>query len=436
MIYQRFKYRFFLPFIGCLLVVGCEPKNGYDASISANNPSQVDLAEKPIRIPKGKLGTSDKKGMQPLLIDKRSSDTIPSQLVDTDGDGQWDELFFLLDLDQGASKEIGLSWKEVVPKWQERTYVRFGVRSSESDTVNPAKKDTFYPKELPGVMGYQPYQTDGPSWENDKVGFRHYLDGRNSKDVFGKRVSAMSPRNVGINEAGVTEDNYHVMEDWGRDILSVGTSVGIGGYSLLIGDQLVRLGVTQRDSANNVAATTFEVIESGPLLSLMKYDYQDWAPEETGRTYRVTETTEIWPGMFGYHNAVVFDNLQGDEKGVIGLVNIHTDQQLQDMEVGDFTVLFTHDKQTYEKEWYLGLALIIPTSVYEGWMEAPQTGQLTNSFLAKVNIEPGKPMEYYAVAAWELSDPGFARKDYFKAYLEEFAKQLGVEPELKMKNGH
>lgn len=118
--------------------------------------------------------------------------------------------------------------------------MRFGVRSSMEGKVQPATSDTFYAHELPGVMGYQPYQTDGPSWENDKVGFRHYLDERNSKDVFGKKVSCMSPDSVGINQEGVTEDNYHVMEEWGRDILAVGNSVGIGGIALMIWDSLNR----------------------------------------------------------------------------------------------------------------------------------------------------------------------------------------------------
>ncbi|GGF51592.1 DUF4861 domain-containing protein [Echinicola rosea] len=425
MIYQRFKHLFFLPLVACLSVGGCEPKVDDDASITVSNPSQIDLVQKPIRISRSALDTTYRIGMAPLLI-SGAEDTIPSQLVDTDGDGQWDELFFLVDLDQGTSMQIGLNWRQSVPEWKEQTYVRFGVRSSESDTVRPAKKDTFYPNELPGVMGYQPYQTDGPSWENDKVGFRHYLDGRNSKDVFGKKIHGMSPRNVGINNAGVTEDNYHVMEDWGRDILSVGTSVGLGGYSLMIGEELVRLGVTQRDSANNVAATTFEVVESGPLLSVMTYDYEDWMPEGTGRTYQVKETTEIWPGMYGYHNSVVFENLQGDESGVIGLVNIHTEKVLQTFKKDGFTVLFTHDKQTYDKEWYLGMALIIPDAVYQGWTKAPQTGQLTDSFLAKVKVKSGEPLEYFAVAAWELADPGFAKEAYFREYLEKLVGEIAV----------
>ncbi len=343
-----------------------------------------------------------------------------------------DELFFLLDLPGNSTETISLKWVDEAPKWEERTYVRFGVRPTVEDTVRPAKKDTFYPHELPGVIGYQPYQTDGPSWENDKVGFRHYLDGRNSKDVFGKKISGMSPRNVGINENGVTEDNYHVMESWGRDILSVGTSVGIGGYSLMIKDKLVRLGVTQQDSLNNVGETTFEVIANGPIRSLMQFDYKDWKPEKMGRTYYVKEETQIWPGIHGYKNSITFKQLQGDETGVVGLVNINTDKQIQTMEVGDFQILFTHDKQTYDKEWYLGLALIIPKKVYQGWTEAPESGQLTNSFLAKVQIEDGKPLDYYAIAAWDLADPRFAKESHFKDYLQDLAAQIGVKPTMEI----
>lgn len=408
------------------------PTENHQTSIIIENPSEEPLEEKPIVIARDLFGNIPER-KNPLLLNM-DQDSVPSQLTDLDGDGQWDELFFLLDLPAQSEKTLSLQWLDKPPKWEEKTYVRFGVRPSEKDTIRPALKDIFYPNELPGVMGYQPYQTDGPSWENDKVGFRHYLDGRNSKDVFGKKVNYMSPRDVGVNADGVTEDNYHVMEDWGRDILSVGTSVGIGGYSFMIGDTLVRLGVTQRDSLNNVAETTFEVLESGPVRSMMQFDYKDWQPENTGRTYQVKEITQIWPSMYGYQNSIAFSNLQGDETGVIGLVNINTEKELELMEVGEFTILYTHDLQTYEKEWYLGLALLIPSKVYKGWIKAPLEGQLTNSFLAQVEIEEGKPLDYYAVAAWELADPGFREEAYFKSYLKHLGSQLSVKPKVTVKN--
>ncbi|WP_200978404.1 DUF4861 domain-containing protein [Echinicola sp. 20G] len=395
------------------------------------NESNIDLFEKALLVPREKL-VSDKENEQPILLTE-NNDTVPAQRSDMDGNGEWDNLFFLMDLPGQTEKRLTLHWTSESLNWEERTYVRFGVRPSEEDTVRPMKKHTFYPHMLPGVMGYQPYQTDGPSWENDKVGFRHYLDGRNSKDVFGKKQSKMSPRNVGINQEGVTEDNYHVMEDWGRDILSVGTSVGIGGFSLMIDNRVVRLGVTQRDSLNNVAKTIFNVVESGPLFSLTQTEYKDWKPEETDRVYQVSEQTEIWPGFYGYQNTVRFQQLRGDEKGVIGLVNINTDKPLSIMEKGKFTILYTHDKQTYDKEWYLGLALIIPSDIYRGWEMAPKEGQLTDSFLAVVNVNEGTPLTYYSVAAWEMADPGFREEKYFKEYLLDLSEQLSIKPKITIK---
>ena len=81
----------------------------------------------------------------------------------------------------------------------------------------------------------------------------------------------MSPENVGINAQGAVEDNYHVMADWGRDILSVGNSVGIGGYGLMVGDKLLRLGVTVDDSVNNVEKTIFHIEVEGPVKSVFNF---------------------------------------------------------------------------------------------------------------------------------------------------------------------
>lgn len=411
---------------------GCTKNQETGTQIILKNPSDISLKDKPVSIDKSALRGAAAQKFPLLLL--ASNDTIPVQLIDTNGDKEWDELFFLADIGPRQSNHYDLSWMDEALDYTERTYVRFGVRASEKEQVKPALQDTFFPDMLPGVMGYQPYQTDGPSWENDKVGFRHYLDGRNSKDVFGKKTESMSPRNVGINEQGVTEDLYHVMEDWGRDILSVGTSVGLGGYSLKVGEELVRLGVTQRDSLNNVEETTFKVLESGPLLSIMEYNYKNWQPEGTGRTYQVTEKAKIWPGMYGYQSSLTFGQLEGDEKAVIGLVNIHTEDEVEEMRLGEWLVLFTHDKQTYDKEWYLGLALILPADQYLHTEMAPDTGQLTDSFLAVMETSNKMPISYYSIACWELADQGFRDRNYFIQYLKDLTDQLSTKPQIEIIN--
>lgn len=419
-----------LIFLSALLLVQCQTDSGKNAIVLTNS-SDIDLTDKAISIERLQLPKVPKGKVFPVLISS-GGDTLTSQLDDLDGDNKWDELFFVADIPANEEVSYSLEWVNDQPNFPVRTSVRFGKRLAADIPVKPALNEVLTAKDLPLVLGFQRYQTDGPTWENDKVGFRHYLDGRNSKDVFGKKIPEISPEDVGINENGETEDNYHVMEDWGRDILSVGNSVGIGGFGLKIGDQLLRLGTIEGDTMSNVEKTSFRIVTEGPVRSALNYEYSNWRPE--GREYFVEENTSIWPGMYGYQNSVKISGLQGDEELVVGLVNSNTEMSLSTYEGNDkYLVLYTHDKQTYEKEWWLGLAVIVPRDIYLGNMESPKTGRLSNTFLAKLKIENNKPLTYYAVACWELSDKGFTDKEYFENYLKNLASQLAAEVKVSIR---
>lgn len=395
------------------------------------NQSSIALTDKAIAVKREDFKFIPTGKPFPLLMNSQG-DTIPAQLDDLDGDEQWDELFFVTDLAPEEEQELQLSWLDSNPDYPARTTVRFGKRSAKDSPVQPAESDTLYADGLPKSIGYQPYQTDGPSWENDKVGFRHYFDGRNAKDVFGKKVSYMSPENVGINEAGAVEDNYHVMEAWGRDILAVGNSAGLGGIALLIDDQPSRIGVTVNDSINNVEKTTFKILSKGPVRSVMHFGYHNW--QAGGRNYSIEENTSIWPGMYAYHNSASVSGLQGDEALLIGLVNINTDQPPTEIEVNDeWIVLLTHDQQTYEKEWWLGMALILPRDAYQGYIQAPESGPLSHSYFGKMKIENDQPLSYFAVAGWELSDEGFKDPAYFRNYVQDLTAQITAKVDVQVR---
>ena len=392
-----------LPLAVLVLLWSCSaPETTFDF----RNDSDLALRDKPLTLTRKQVGEG---GQAFPLVKTSEGQEVPAQLIDRDQDGQWDELFFVSDFAAREKKGFTVEWVKEPPLYQVRTSVRFGVRDALDAIVVPRLKDTFYPHELPGVNGYQPYQTDGPSWENDMVGFRHYLDGRNSKDVFGKKVSHMSPDHVGINEEGVTEDNYHVMEEWGRDILSVGNSLGIGGVSLEIGgERLRRLGIIEGDPKGNVDSTLFSILDEGPVYSRIRFDYRGWKPLEEDRSYNLTETVEIWPGFHGYKNTVALANPQGDEVALVGLVNSRTEKPLKVIyEDENWIVVGTHDKQTYEKEWYLGLALVLPKSAFINTIKAPEKGRISTTYLARMKVD--QPFSYYAMACWELRDQGFTK---------------------------
>lgn len=356
---------------------------------------------------------------------------IPAQIDDTDGDGVLDELFLVWDFEPNQILDCQIEWTEFPTDFHVRTAVRFGKRDGQDQPVTPRIKDTFLASDMPKNIGYQPYQTDGPTWENDKVGFRHYFDGRNSKDLFGKKTNLMSPSNVGLNSDGAVEDNYHVMEDWGRDILAVGNSVGLGGITLLKDDQPARLGVLVNDELNNIRSTSLSVLANGPIRSIIHLEYNDW--KAFGRTYpKIEEKISIVPGMYAYKNEVRFNGLQGDEMVAIGLVNIHNDKGIRVIqEFEEWVLLMTHDAQGYDKEWIIGMALILPKSKFVKVIDAPSIGTVTNSYLAKMNSKNGESLTYYAVGAWELSDDGFKDEVYFEKYLGDLVTHLESKVVLK-----
>ncbi|KAF2327876.1 DUF4861 domain-containing protein [Flavobacterium ginsenosidimutans] len=399
-----------------------------EKTIVLKNSSSLALSQKAISIKKDALG--NEKGAFPILLFK--TDTIPAQVNDLNGDGKWDELFFTADFLPNEEKTVQLKWSNTDPKFTVKTSVRFGKREGKNLPVHPDTQEVLMADQVHKKLGYQKYQTDGPTWENDKVGFRHYLDGRNSKDVFGKKLPGITPENVGINDKGAVEDNYHVMYDWGRDIFPVGNSVGLGGYALWIDNKINRLGILGNDTINNVEKTTFKIVSEGPVNSVLSYHYENW--KAANNLYQVQETTSIWPGMYGYKNTVSIKGIKGKETFLAAISNLNNKNPLQVIESGDWICLIQHDYLTYERQWILGTAILVPAAIYQGYIEAPKTGQLTDSYLAKLTVQDNKEISYYAIAAWELSaDKGFNDSAFFTNYVTNLAKQLSVKIKVEIR---
>lgn len=408
------------------VALGNTPPGKKVGTIRVTNATSVALTDKPVTLTRTKLGAAGDTGLFPLVMDENRR-PVPVQLDDTDGDGRWDNLLMVADLPAKSSRTFKLNWIDTLTIFPTRARVRFGKRNSQYKAVQPLTSDTFYAHELPIRQGYQPYQTDGPTWENDKVGFRHYFDGRNAKDMFGKRTPAMSPNWVGLTATGAVVDNYHVLESWGRDVLPAGNteglSLGLGGLGLLLGDQPYRIGVLATDSTHTVESSRLQVLASGPLKAALSIDYHHWKPRPD-RDYRLSERPVIWPGHYAYQNTVSIPKLQGDETLLVGLSHVATPKPVEVFKQDGWVALYTHDQQSYNREYWLGLAIIVPEAQYKGWSDSPAKGPVALTYYAKLGISANQPLTYYAVGGWELSDPGFRDAAYFKSYLQSFIQQL------------
>ena len=324
---------------------------------------------------------------------------LPSQCDDVDGDGRWDELAFLCDLNAGESKKVVFEIPDSMPEFPVRTNIRFGRMTKPFEEVagdlRMKTNDTKFTAPV--------YQMEGPAWENDVIAFRNYYDARNGIDIFGKSTAEMVMDSVGVNGR-----EYHTLADWGMDILKVGNSLGAGAIAIGIGDSLYRVGPCEEGR--------YRLISEGPVRAMLELTYKNVPAGD--RLYNVTHRISIYAGEHFYRSEVWVDNLQGDEELVTGIVNLH-DVAADTFDSGNVKVMYSLGNQGYSGE-VLGMGILVPAEQFKGYREADTTGSgIVNTHLVSLALSSDKPTVYSFVAAWENRDEQVKEKDYFVNLLKK-----------------
>ena len=288
----------------------------------------------------------------PLLTDE-ADNPIPSQLDDLNNDGEWDELFALTDMESLGQKTIVLTFisPDEYPSFEVRKNLRLGGNE-------PGYPELLKAERLEGITYHnhgrtgEVYQMEGPAWENDMVGFRNYLDQRNGMDIFGKLTNEMVLDSVGIEG----RQSYHEPDDWGMDVLKVGTSLGAGAIGYMFNDSIYRAG----DNGSG----TYEVLFEGSQRSRFNLTFTNWEVEDT--PVDVIHQIEIVAGRHCFQSSVTYSGSDITMNLVPGIVNMKSDS-LFFLKLNDYySGLLTHDYQS-EDSSLLAMALIIPT----GYLKSP-----------------------------------------------------------------
>lgn len=402
------------------LLISCKEEKV--STISLENTMNIERTDEAFIIRRDQLNPKDEE-LVPIVSDTKGN-YIVCQLDDLDKDGKWDELAFVYTLKANEKTDLKIEWikKSDYPAFPLRTNVRFG-KMIEPGKVESLEHDWHGKENLARGEGY-PYQMDGVAWENDKMGFRHYFDGRNCRDVFGKRVPDMVLDTVGIKPNGYPGDTYHVLAEWGRDIMSAANSFGLGGLAISSQDSLIRMGVTIDEITDNIDSTSYNLVVKGPVRSIFKLDFIGW--EVRDAKVDVHETVTIWAGRYGYENLIETSTLPENSNLVTGIVRNFNDKELIEENFNNqYTAMITHDKQTYNKVWYMGMSLIIPQSNLIETFDTPNEGPgIIATWCAKLKPNEDNKYKFNAYAAWELGDARFTQSDFFVELIKSEAEKM------------
>ena len=337
---------------------------------------------------------------------------IPSQVDDVDGDGEWDELFALIDMEASSQKIVTLVFlsAEGYPTFKTRTNLRLG------DAAVSGYPELQIASRLEGISFHNygrvtsaAFQMEGPAWENDKVGFRNYLDQRNGMDIFGKLTPEMVLDNVGI--AG--SPSYHKPAVWGMDVLKVGTSLGSGAIGYLYNDSIYRVG----DNGSG----SYKVVIEGPIHSRFNLSFTDWKVNDL--SLNVNHQVEIIAGRHYYQGLVSYTGSDQKLPLVTGIVNIKSDSLYVLNLDNNYIGFFTHDFQA-EDTSRLAMALIVPSTYLKSYGATSDEGKgITQTYYVVLEAQPDEAVPYRFYALWEKEDSRWASRKEVSEFLKSEAER-------------
>ena len=374
----------FLFLISVLTFIGCQSDS---SQIVKTLIFSNDIDSKVVNIHNKDLKDTDK----PFII-KANGKEVPYQLIDA---GFGKEVLLLTSFKTGEKVNFTQEFVEKKPSYQNRVAITFAEKKPPHQNCY----DALRIKPTDSNKASDLFQMEGPAWENDLVGFRNYYDQRNTIDIFGKQVSDMV-----LAKAGIDGQNYHELDNWGMDILKVGTSLGAGGIALQVKDSIYRI--------SNPASSHFQLLENGPLRASFILNHKDFSAG--GNLYQIKHKITILAGTNFYESEVTISGLKGKEKLVTGIVNLHSTELhlLENTEEGTF-IIATHDKQA-EDGAMLGMAISVPKSAYHFKQELPkENADLTNTYAIFLKIRNNQPVKFKFISAWETQDKKMGDEKYF-----------------------
>lgn len=338
---------------------------------------------------------------------KKSKKLLICQYVDGNKDEQWDEVLFQITLAPRTTDTVQVEWveKSRLPKFEHFTGVRLSLRSTDgrpTPNIEKAVRARGFTQNIAAPY----YQMEGPGIENDKVAFRAFFDNRNGKDIYGKVKAEPVLESVGVT------GSWHQLQEWGMDILKVGSSLGAGALAVKEKEKLYRLA--------DADSSFFELLYGGPLQAAFVLTFKGWdigSVKGDGM-----EIITINKGEYFYRNKITIP-LKSNQQLVSGLANFSgADAKLTKYNAA-FSSISTYGAQADGTKTALGLAVLFSASQHQSHGTTAATDPIGNTSYVALKSLPAE-RTLFVFACWEKTDIRFITKEGFASYLQQIADKL------------
>jgi hypothetical protein len=387
------------------------------SSFTARNTTNWSRTDELLVLPRSFVENKVKLQANDVVIVKKGGTPLLVQYDDLNNDGVWDEAAFLYTFkpDETVRFSLEVSEKPALMKTLVRAHVRHRRKLPDNSFGNTVLTDTMPRNHQPTDFTKQKlpnYLTEGPAWENDKVGFRKYFDVRNANDIWGKSTEEMVLDRVGVNP----DSSYHQLSWWGMDILKVGKSLGAGAIALKVPvkdgkkDTLLRMG-------SNAGQVIYHAIADGPVRAMFSITYKDCTLPGYTEPVTVTEKISIWGGQYFFQNEVSLLNAPNGTKLVTGIPDVYG-CALDSIKSEGMVTLYSMGRQSENKDT-LAMAIMVPAKNFDRISTTAQEhSDIGNAFLISQHTQKNQTCAYRFFAYWQGSNKVFNNKKDLEAVLQ------------------
>lgn len=370
------------------ILTSCSPQKEENRVITVKNSLSVERSFETVEILKTDLKLTPEEKFENILVrDLLSKDTLVSQFVDQDLDGDADVLLFQPTINAHSAKEYELVLSEKTQKAAEAIcYSRF-----------------------------VPERTDDYTWENNKVAFRTFgptaqkmIESEAPGGTLASGIDAWLKKveypiiNKWYAKNDIRPGAYHEPSDEGMDNFHVGSSRGVGGSAVKKGDSYY--------ISKNF--TEWKTITNGPIRTSFVLTYADWDADGN----KISEIKHISLDLGSNLTKYVID-VTGTNTLSVGLTLHENDGETTEK-----------PKEGWISYWQphadseLGTAVVVPNDKMIA-SELYITEQADRSNLyAQLNVENSKVV-YYAGFAWKEANQ-YPTKLAWEGYLKDFSLKV------------